>query len=194
MRTIYEEEVYGYINQFGAVLESQLLEITGFPYPKMRRILLSLSKEELIRQGGPGNAFYVRKSGLEKVDLHCVDCIWVMIANADKDSIKTAYRGKEALKLSYMSRKKQGQYHIVYINGEKDYLWLDYLNDRYLEMVDERIREQFRFMFVSESEELLMNLPLERFKFPHMCILIEYGAYGRERTPRLITVTKEGRG
>ena len=193
MRTIYEEEVYGYINQFGAVLESQLLEITGFPYPKMRRILLNLSKAELIRKGGPGNAFYVRRSGSEKVDLHCVDSIWVMIANTDKDSIKTAYRGKEALKLSYMSRKKQGQYHIAYINGEKDYLWLDYLNVRYMELADERMKDQFRFMFVSDSEELLKNLPLDQFKFPHMCILIEYGVYGRERAPRLTTVTKERR-
>ena len=192
MRTIYEEEVYGYINQFGAILESQLMEITGYTYPKMRRILNNLIKEELIRKGGPEKAFYVRKSGSENVDLHCVDSIWVMIANTDKDSIKTAYRGKEEMKLSYMSRKKQGQYHIVYINDEKDYLWVDYMNNKYMELVDESMKDQFRFMFVSDSEYLLKNLPLERFKFPYICILIEYGRYGRERAPFLTTVSNEG--
>lgn len=191
MRTIYEEEVYGYINQFGAVLESQLLEITGYTYPRLRRILNNLMKEELISRGGPKKAFYVRKSGSENVDLHCVDCLWVMIANADKDSIKTAYRGKGAMKISYMSRKKRGQYHIVYINGKKDYLWIDYMNDRYAEGLDESTKDQFRFMFVSESENLLKNLPLERFKFPYICILIQYGHYGREKAPFLATVSNE---
>lgn len=191
MRTIYEEEVFGYIENLGAVLEAQLLAITGYTYPRLRRILISLMKAELIDKDGPGEAFYVRKNRSIKVDLHCVDSIWVMIANADKASIRTAYRGKDALKLSYMSRSKQGHYHIVYINGEKDYLYVDYLHSKYLEWVNKHTKELFRFMFISEDEELLLGLPLERFEFPYMCIRIEYGPYGRERAPFLTTVSNE---
>lgn len=185
--TILEEKILGYIKNFGVLLEEQIVEmLVDVSEVKVSRVLNKLWKKDLIKWGGPDDAYIMLRSGSDNVDMRYVDCIWVMLSNVKyEEDITSAYKGKEIVKISYFSNEKQSNYNIVYINGEEDYHKIGYINSRFLDMIDDEMKETEKFIFVSEDAEVLEKMPLSKFAFPYIRVNITFSGNERYKRPKV---------
>lgn len=190
--TLTEEAILNMLDAFKTVKEAQLAEMLKFSPTKVRRTVHRLWKKDQVRIGGPDNGYVINRRSSEVVDVLYVDCIWVMLAHTDKEEdLKTAYPGKDVIKLTYFSREKQNSYHFIYVADEEDYMKIPYINNRFINMTEDDLVDHMKFIFVSDSETILKGLPLEKFKFPSICMQILFPE-GRENPPLVKQVVRNG--
>ena len=188
--SLTEDKIYRHVKQFGVLLEKQLLEMmTPMTEEKLSRTLNKMWKRNMIKWGGPDNAYVMPMGGSDKVDMLYADCIWVMLAQTSKEEDwSTSYKGKEMIKLSYFSNEKQNSYNIIYITGESDYPKVSFINSKFASMVDEDMLDSTRFIFVSDNEDVLAQLPLSKFVFPYMSVKLDFNKNGRYDNPQITIV------
>ena len=186
--TLTEDSILNIIRIYGTVLEEQLIQMLKLHPTKITRTIHKLWKKDLVKFGGPDDAYVLSKKASDMIDMLYVDCIWVMLEHTDKEEdIQAAYKGRDVIKLAYFSREKQSSYNFIYVSDEEDYKQIPHINNRFIEMTDEDMVESMKFIFVSESEEVLKGLPLEKFKFPSICMQVEF-TEGRYKKPIVTTV------
>lgn len=185
--SLTEDKIYQYIKQFGTLLESQLLEMMApITEERLSRTLHKMWKKNMIKRGGPDNAYIMLNGGSDNVDMIYVDCIWILLAHATcEDDITTAYRGREFLKLSYFSREKQNSYNMFFVGSENDYPKVSFINNKYSNEVDEDMVETTRFIFISDSVDVLEKMPLNKFSFPYLSIQLDFTQNGRYKKPEI---------
>ena len=192
--TITEEKILKMVKIFGTIQEGQLEKILGLQSSRIRRTVNRLWKKDMLKFGGPDGAYLTHKRNADEVDILFVDCIWVLLAHTDKEEdILTAFRGGDVIKLTYFSREKQSSYNFVYVSDEEDYKYIPYINSRYLDLTDKKMINNMKFIFVSDSRMILEKIPLEKFKFPSICMQIEYEE-GRSKAPTIRQIVQKKRG
>lgn len=191
--TITEDNILNLLKVYGTLLEEQLLEMLEDISPtRLKRVLNKLWKKDLIKFSGPDNAYIMARNESGQIDMLYVDCIWVMLSHIQaREDIMSAFRGRDLIKLVYFSNKKQSNYNFVYIQDKEDYQKISYINNRYINVTDEDMLQYTKFIFISDDEDVLTNMPIEKFVFPSICIHIAFDGYNRFVRPRITQIKKD---